>query len=223
MTDLIKNDETEINLDDWLNAAKRPTRTVTVYGRGDLLADVDVLLKAQETEDAIPEVDRSAAEGSASKRLQSKIDALMVEMDKSKLVLRVSSVNDEEQEEIRAKVELELRDDLDGIAKKARDDAWQQCKRAGIESPTEKNSVVRNAAMIAVKHAVDREANARVISAAVSPAMSVKQVHALCKAIGDAQVGLISRAYTLASLETPQVHVPKSQQPSPSDDGGMSS
>jgi hypothetical protein len=222
MTDLMKNDE--IDLDAWLNGGQRTERSVTLYARGDLLADIDLLLEEQRTEAAIADDDKSASDGARGRRLQEQIDALMIQLDASKLVVRVSTLVPEEREELRKQAKADMKKELDTVAAEAREDADLQCRRAGRLPANDVNSIVRNAAVAAVEATLDREVNFMTIAkAVVSPPMSVEQVKRLYLVIGEAQVGLLSKAYTRASIETPQVQVPKSQTPSPSDDGGTSS
>lgn len=216
--------ENDFDLDAWLDGAKRTERAVTVYARADLLADIDRLEAEKATEEAANGLERSFGDLATPARIQAKIDALYVQMDASKLELRVGTLVDDELEAIRTKTQAEIKGDLDEAAKNAREDAKVQCKRAEITAVNDINQIVRNAAMAAVKATLDREVNIRTVAAAlVHPRMSVDQVRKLYAKIGDAQVGLISKAYTRASIETPQVQVPKSLAPSHSDDGAMSS
>ena len=131
----------DFDLDAWLDGAKRTERAVILYGRADLLADIDLLEAQQRTAAAIPEEDRALGEGVGG-YLQDKIDALYVQMDQSKIVLRVRSLTDSEVEEIRTAAEKELKPELDEAAADARADAKRQCERAAITAVNDINSFV---------------------------------------------------------------------------------
>lgn len=225
MTELT-NPETapEIDIDAWLDGAKRTERTVTVYGRADLFADIDLLEAEQRTLASIPEGDRAMG-GEDGSALQGQIDALIVQMDGSKLVLRVRALIDEETEAIRKDAEKDLKEVLDKAAADARDEALRNCKRAdpGMAA-NDKNSMLRNAAAVAMNATLESETDIRTIAAAiVSPPMDAARVRKMIERIGDKQVNLIKEAYSRAVHEAPRVVLPKSLKPSPSDDGAMSS
>lgn len=211
------------DLDAWLDGAKRTERSVTVYGRGDLLAVIDKLETEQRTLKSIPEADRSMSDGDGS-GLQSQIDALYVQMDASKIEMRVSFLDDEEQAEIRKAVKKDFKDEADAAAKEAALEARAECKRSEITAPNDVNNVLRRMTSAASSKVIEREVSIRTLAACVvSPVMSVDQVRKLYKVIGDSQLAVITAAYTRASVEAPEVQVPKSLRPSHSDDGAMSS
>lgn len=210
------------DLDAWLDGAKRTERSVTVYGRADLLADIDDLELERGTVAAIPEADRAMGDSSGS-HLQSQIDALIIQMDKSKMVLRVRSLIDDETEAIRTETQKDIKDILDAAASDARADAVLQCKRAGVTATNDINSLVRTAAITASTTVLQRESDVRILaSAIVSPPMSVAQVKKLVERIGEKQVNLIKAAYSRATNEAPKVALPKSLTPSQSDETSMS-
>lgn len=212
-----------VDIDAFLSGAKRSERSVTLYGRVDLMADIDLLEAEQRTAAAIPEADRAMGEGSGS-TLQAKIDALYVQMDASKIVLRVRSLVDDEVEAIRVETQKELKDDLDKVAAAARADAVDQCKRAGITAVNDVNAFVRTAAITASTAVLQKESDLRVIAkAVVSPAMDLARVKQLAEVLGDAQMNMIKAAYSRATNEEPKVMVPKLLTPSPTDETAMSS
>lgn len=213
----------DFDFDAWLDGAKRTERAVTVYGRGDLLAVIDKLEAEQRTFASIPEADRAMSDGDGS-HLQGQIDALYAELDKSKVEMRVTFLDDEEQAEIRAAVKTDLKAEADTAAKKAAAEARESCARAEIKVPADVNQVIRRMTTEAANKVIEREVSIRTLSAClVHPVMSPDQVRKLYKVIGDSQLAVITAAYTRASVEAPEVQVPKSLQPSPSDDGAMSS
>ena len=211
------------DLDNWLDGIQRTERSVTLYARPDLLADIDEL-EAQKRQSAdIPDEDRSAGESTGGK-LQEKIDALYVALDASKLIFRVSFLDDQEQDAIATAVKAELKGEADKAAAEARQEGREKCKRLEITNANDINTLARTMANAAADAVIAREVNVRTIAAAVvSPKLSVDQVRKLYTRVGDAQIALISAAYSRASNEAPQVTVPKSLTPSPTDDGRTSS
>lgn len=215
---------TAFDLDAWLDSATRTERAVTVYGRNDLLADIDILEDKLRTQKQIPDEDRALGGDDSVAEIERQIDALYVQLGKSRLDLRVTTLAGTEEDEIRDQVKKDLKAEMDAAAKKARADAREECERAGVVAANDINSVLRNAAFAASSAVVDREVNLRILAKVIiSPRMSLDNVRTMYTAIGDSQVALISAAYTRASNEAPKVVVPKSLKPSPSDDGAMSS
>ncbi|ALE91818.1 hypothetical protein AOC05_04935 [Arthrobacter alpinus] len=216
-------ENTDFDLDAWLDGAKRTERAVTVYGRGDLLAVIDKLEAEQRTMASIPEADRAMSDGDGS-HLQGQIDALYLQLDASKLEMRVTFLDDEEQATIRKEVKTDLKSEADAAAKGAAIEARERCARNEIKVPAEVNQVVRRMTADAENKVIEREVSIRTLSAClVDPVMSPDQVRKLYKVIGDSQLAVITAAYTRASIEAPEVQLPKSLAPSPSDDGAMSS
>lgn len=213
----------EFNLDNWLNGIQRTERSVTLYGRPDLLADIDELeAKKRQTVD-IPEEDRAAGESTGGV-LQEKIDALYIALDASKLVFRVSFLDDEEQNTIQAQVKEDLKAEADKAAAAARKEARDKCKRLEITTANDINLMARTMANAAADQVIEREVSIRTIAAAVvSPKLTVDQVRKLYTKVGDSQIKLLSMAYSRASQEAPQVTVPKSSKPSQTDGTGTSS
>lgn len=214
---------TAFDLDAWLNGAKRTERSVTVYGRPDLLAVIDTLEAEKRVVENIPAEDRAMSDGDGS-HLQEQIDALYLQMGESKLDLRVTFLDDEEQKKIRDEVERDLEEEADAASRKAATEARKKCARAEIKAPNEINEVVRRMTTAAAEKVVEREIAIRTLAECIiEPVMSVSQVRALYKKLGDAQVGKITSALTQALIEAPEVQVPKSLTPSPAHDGAMSS
>ena len=211
------------NLDNWLDGIQRTERSVTLYARPDLLADIDELEAAQRQAAEIPEEDRAAGESTGGK-LQEKIDELYIALDASKQVFRVSFLDDDEQNAIREAVKTDLKDDADKAAAAARKEGREKCRRMEITQANDINTIVRTMANAAADKVIEREVSIRTIAAAVvSPKLSVEQVRKLYTKVGDAQIALLSMAYSRASNEAPQVTVPKSLKPSPTDETGTSS
>ncbi|WP_426302773.1 hypothetical protein [Arthrobacter sp. R-11] len=229
MTEVPAHEET--NLDDWLDGIQRTERSVTLYGRADLLADIDVIEAKKRQAAEIPEEERSMADKGPDV-FQSEIDALYLQLDASKLEFRVTFIDDEEQEEITAKVKEDLKETADKAAAAARAEAREKCRRLEIKQPNDINTVSRTMANAAIDKVIEREVSIRTIAAvtrAVLPGrtepvpLSVEQVRKLYTKVGDSQIALLSQAYSRAAAEAPQVAVPKSSRPSPSHDGPTSS
>lgn len=213
----------EFNLDNWLDGIQRTERSVTLYARPDLLADIDELEAKLRLAVEVPEEDRAMTDGTGGK-LQEKIDALYVALDASKLVFRVSFLDDEEQNAIVEAVKAELKGEADKAASEARKEARDKCKRLDITQPNDINTITRTMANAAADKVIEREVSIRTIAAAVvSPKLSVEQVRKLYTKVGDAQIALLSQAYSRASNEAPQVTVPKSLKPSRNGETGTSS
>lgn len=223
MTEVTPEANTEFDLDAWLDGAKRTERAVTVYGRGDLLAVIDKLEAERRTLASIPDEDRALGESDGS-NLQGQIEALYAQMGGSKLELRVTFLDDEEQKKIRDDVEKDLEKEADTASREAAVEARKKCARAEIKVPAEINEVVRRMTTAAAEKVIEREVSIRTLSAClVDPVMDRDQVRKLYRVIGDSQLARITEAYTRASIEAPEVLVPKSLAPLPNDDGAMSS
>jgi hypothetical protein len=213
----------EIDVAAWLDGAKRTERSVTVYARADLLADIDKLEAEKRTLASIPEDDRSLGDDEG-RALQEQIDALYVQLDKSKMELRVTFLDDEEQDAIREAVKTDFKEAADKAATKARKEALVNCERTGIVSVNDKNDVVRRMALSAVNKVIEREVSLRTLTEClVSPKMTREQVGQMYGKIGEAQLALITAAYSRASNEAPEVQVPKLLTPSHSDETDTSS
>lgn len=212
-----------LNLDDWLDGAKRTERSVTLYARNDLLADIDELeAKLRQIED-VPAEDRTYGDGNPRLELQNKIDELYLELDKSKMVFRVSFLDDEELEAVTEQVKKDLKEDIDKAASAARAEAREKCKRLEITAVNDINTMVRTMANAAADAVITKEADLRTITqAVVSPQPTLAQARKLAKTVGEAQMNLLKQAYSRAAVEAPQVAVPKSSKPSQTDDGAMS-
>lgn len=201
------------NLDSWLDGIQRTERSVTLYARPDLLADIDELEAKLRLADEVPEEDRAMSDSTGGK-LQEQIDALYIALDASKQVFRVSFLDDEEVNAIQEAVKAELKDVADKAAADARKEAREKCRRLEITQTNDINNVMRTMANAAADKVIEREVSIRTIAAAVvSPKLSVDQVRKLYTKVGDAQITLLSTAYSRAANEAPQVAVPKSSRP----------
>jgi hypothetical protein len=153
----------DFDFDEWLSDAKRPARSVTVYKRADLLADLDDLERRISELANIPEEDQTLSHSPAN--LEQEYLALAQQFHDSGLLVRVKGLTSDEMNAINS---------------------------AGKEAKETQEQIGR-----------------RLVEAAlVSPKMSFDQLGKLSKAIGDAQMQQIVRAYQLATLQAPEVTVP---------------
>lgn len=214
-----------LDLEAFLSQAKRAERTVTVFARWDIKADIELLETKLRTLPAAPiDDDAYGDEDSPAAEIQAKIDDLYFQIYESRMDLRVTTLIDTELEEIELKVKEDLKEEANAAAKAAIADARTQCRRAEITATNDINTIIRNAATLAAQTVINREVNVRQIAACiVTPVMTPDNVRALYAAIGDTQVGMINAAYTRASIEEPKVAVPKSLKPSPNSNGPTSS
>lgn len=211
------------DLDNWLDGIQRTERSVTLYARPDLLADIDELEAKLRLAAEIPEEDRAMSDSTGGK-LQEQIDALYIALDASKQVFRVSFLDDEEVNAIQEAVKTELKDVADRAAADARKEAREKCKRLEITQPNDIANVMRTMANAAADKVIEREVSIRTLAAAVvSPKLSVDQIRKLYTKVGDAQIALLSIAYSRAGNEAPQVAVPKSSRPSQTGETSTSS
>lgn len=200
-----------LDLDAWLDGAHRTARSVTLYARADLMADIDILEAKLRQVVEIPEEDRSYGDVDESTSIQQEIDKLYVQMSASAMQFRVTSLEDTKYNEIVEQVKKDLKEEADKAASAARAEAREKCRRLDITNANDINAFLRPAANAAADAVIEREVSIRTIAAAViSPNLTVEQVRKLYSKLGDSQVALLSQAYTRASIEAPQVTVPKS-------------
>jgi len=88
----------EFDIDAWLNDADRPARSVTVYQKAGLIADLDALEEKIRNADA-DEVDGPSMGGGASK-LRAKYADLAQKFHDSAITIRVQSLTNQEQAEL---------------------------------------------------------------------------------------------------------------------------
>ncbi len=84
----------DFDFDAWLSDAKRPERSVIVYKRGDLLADLDDLERRIAELVSIPEEDQSLSDSPAP--LEKEYEALAQQFHDSGLLIRVKGLTSDE-------------------------------------------------------------------------------------------------------------------------------
>ncbi|ERI39189.1 hypothetical protein M707_02750 [Arthrobacter sp. AK-YN10] len=91
----------DFDLDAWLDGADRPQRSVTVYQKAGLIADLDALAERIELAEAEEEVDGPSMGGGAQK-LRAEYAALAQQFHDSALTVRVQGHSDDERDELRS-------------------------------------------------------------------------------------------------------------------------
>lgn len=211
------------DIDAYIEGAQRGEAVAEIFLRPDIDADIQLLENQLRTVAVIPLEDRSAGD-SNGKELQEQIDALYVEMGKSKREFRVRALIDDEIDLIRTEAQKEIKAELDQAAADARAEAKVQCERAGIKAANDINAFVRTAAITASSAALQKEVDYRIIAAAlVQPRTDAKRLKTLAERIGEFQFNKIKEAYSRATNQGPKVMVPKLQTPSRNSDGPTSS
>jgi ribosomal protein S13 len=225
---------TAFDLDALLDGARRTERTATLYLRHDLIADVEELQAQKRQIAEIPDEDRSYADADPSAYLDRRIGDLYLQIDASRLDFRVSFLTDDEVEDIKDAVAADpaVTADVQAAVDKAAKDARDQAKLLDITAVNDINTLVRTMRAKAADQVREREINIRTIAAAAKvkntstgsyEPVSAEQIRKIYTKVGDAQIQNLSRAYSRAMVEEPQVTVPKSSKPSPTGDGLTSS
>lgn len=97
----------DFDFDAWLSDAKRPERSVTVYKRADLLADLDALERRIEEAKSVPEEDQSLVDSTDT--LEREYEALAQQFHDSGITIRVKGLTQDEIDVISKKAKEEKR------------------------------------------------------------------------------------------------------------------
>lgn len=169
------------DLDAWLDDAQRPQRSVKVYGRADLIAQMDELERRIKVEE---EAGERAVGDRTIPDLKDEWETLAAQFTASGLDVTVQGLNAADVKAVEDDV-LEL----DGLPPKAKD------KRRADPTPDEQARI----------------GQALLAKAIVSPPMTVEQVATLTDRIGEAQVMRLVTAWRLAGAQEFKVKAPFSQ------------
>lgn len=90
----------DFDFDKWLDDAERPERSVTVYQKAGLIADLDALAEKIAGADETEDVDGPSMSGGAGK-LRAEYAKLAQQFHDSALTIRVQGLNEEEQLDLR--------------------------------------------------------------------------------------------------------------------------
>lgn len=209
----------EFDFDGWLADGERVTQTVHLWKRIDLWDEIQKLEAKLEDVPEVPEGDEpmgGAEDPNAD--LNAQIDALYERLDESKLSFRVVGRTSDEIDEIRKETLTECREEMDKAAADGRAEAKRAAARAGVTIAKDINSLVQMGGTEWSNKVLNREMNYRIVAASthiITPSgsfqpLTVAQVRALHKALGEQMIGrLVDAAYT-AKDDMPEVTVPKS-------------
>lgn len=210
---------TEFDFDGWLADGERVTQTVHLWKRIDLWDEIQKLEAKLEDVPEVPDGDEpmgGAEDPNAD--LNAQIDALYERLDESKLSFRVVGRTSDEIDEIRKETLTECREEMDKAAADGRAEAKRAAARAGVTIAKDINSLVQMGGTEWSNKVLNREMNYRIVAASshiITPngsfqPLTVAQVRALHKALGEQMIGrLVDAAYT-AKDDMPEVTVPKS-------------
>lgn len=207
----------ELDLDAWLATGERNTHTVNLFARYDLFAEIDALEAQRVPVEEVPEGDESLGGNSnPNTDLDAEIEAIEARIYASKKVFRVTSVTDEERDEIRKTVLKECSDQIDEAARLGASEARKTAKRMEVKVPADINNLVRIGVNEFTDKMIKRETSLRIIAQSTTvqvgdqwAPVSLPQVRSLYEKLGEQQIGLLANA-ALQSRKSPEVTVPKS-------------
>lgn len=210
---------TEFDFDGWLADGERVTQTVHLWKRIDLWDEIQKLEAKLEDVPEVPEGDEpmgGAEDPNAD--LNAQIDALYERLDESKLSFRVVGRTSDEIDELRKETLTECREEMDKAAADGRAEAKRAAARAGVTIAKDINSLVQMGGTEWSNKVLNREMNYRIVAASshiITPngsfqPLTVPQVRALHKALGEQMIGRLVDAAYAAKDDMPEVTVPKS-------------
>lgn len=210
---------TEFDFDGWLADGERVTQTVHLWKRIDLWDEIQKLEAKLEDVPEVPEGDEpmgGAEDPNAD--LNAQIDALYERLDESKLSFRVVGRTSDEIDELRKETLTECREEMDKAAADGRAEAKRAAARAGVTIAKDINSLVQMGGTEWSNKVLNREMNYRIVAASshiITPngsfqPLTVRQVRALHKALGEQMIGRLVDAAYAAKDDMPEVTVPKS-------------
>lgn len=172
------------DLDAWIAGSKRPRRSVRVYGRADLLADIEDLDRKIGIEQELEaEGEQSAGGNPVLVDLAAQRDGLVEAFIASRLDITVQALTAEEINRIGEEVKTAL-------ALKGRDDAKTPRQRDFIAAGGSANSL------------------ALLEAAIIAPAATFSQVAAMSDRIGDGQLAKVVLAWQQATYGEQEVSAP---------------
>lgn len=104
----------EFDLDAWIDGAKLPEKSVTVYGRADLVAEFEQLNEQLRTMKAAATLDDGRLSGDPQARLARRMEDVRTEMQSSALTFRFRAILKEAGDEIRGAAPKDSDGDPDG-------------------------------------------------------------------------------------------------------------
>lgn len=218
MTENQNTPTAELDFDEWLAGGERTTHHVTLFGRLDLLADIEELEKQRVTYTPPAEGDEAlGGEVDPNTEINAKIADLEQQLYASKREFRVSAITEGEQDDMKEAIRKDLATEIDEAAGKGRAGARTTAKLMGISSANDVNELVRVGANEETNRVIRNELRLRQIAFATKTRfrgdwmpLTRDQVEVLHKGLGDAQIDMLALAARSASNDVPKVTVPKS-------------
>lgn len=218
MTENQNTPTSELDFDEWLAGGERTTHHVTLFGRLDLLADIEELEKQRVTYTTPAEGDEAlGGEIDPNAEINAKIGELEQKLYASKREFRVSAITGDEEDEMKEAIRKELATEIEEAAGKGRAGARTTAKLMGISSANDINELVRVGANEETSRVIRTELRLRQIAFATKTrfkgewiSLTRDQVKILHKGLGDAQIDMLATAARAASNDVPEVTVPKS-------------
>lgn len=207
----------ELDLDAWIATGERTTHNVNLFARYDLFAEIDALDAERIPVEEVPEGDEPlGGANNPNAELEAKIEAIEARIYASKKVFRVTSVTDEERDEIRKTVLKECSDKIDEAAKLGAHEARKTAKRMEVTTPADINALVRVGVKEFTDKLINRESSLRIVAQSTTVQVgdqwvpvTLDQVRSLYEKLGEQQIGLLANA-SVKTQKTPEVTVPKS-------------
>lgn len=207
--------ELELDLDTWLATGERTTHNVPLYGRMDLIAEIEAL------EAQIPADQRKAPENEGSlggsepdefEDLRVQIRGLEDRIHASKKVFRVTALTQQEIKETRDEVEKQFAAEIEKAGARGREEGKRTAKNLGATVPADINQMIRIGATKAIEELVERELSIALIAKATKTLqggqliqLNVSQVRSLYNNLGETQVAMLSQAAKRANTQIPKV------------------
>lgn len=190
---------------------KAGSKPVTIFQRPDIALEINELDRQIEL---LAEQDRGEAsmgDEDPTTELIERRDKLTEELEASAHTFRIQALSPERVEEIAETARNAAKDKADEAAKKARDWAREQCRRADIKEPKEINQHLRKAASDASEAVIARETGIHTLAAAlVEPSLTVDQMRQLSEVMGEGQVRKLNQAFYDVTSADPEASLPKS-------------
>lgn len=198
----------EFDFDAWLAGAKRSARYVTLYGRGDLLADLARINTAIERAGNLPK--ERALNDTSADALRAEADRIRAELDKSKIEVRVEASIEDEIDRVRDEARANTTEARKAAEDKARAVALEASKALGMDMDEEKAAITTAVAqvsdevvgnevaliLLADRVQVRRNGRWEPIGRAALDQMRAR--------LGDPQILRLKEAWTAASQERPE-------------------
>lgn len=224
------DDVTGFDLDAWIDDAKPPQRSMTVYRRADLMSELDEI----ERQIRIAEGGESSAADAGLKGLKAEWDKLATKISDSAQTITVRAITDDAAKQARADAKAEgikakaaAEWDEEGYADDVREQAEDEAEIEGMDGE-EREALIRRRKVEARRdyinarriHAVGEHLLVRLL---VRPKMTIEQVRSLSEQIGSAQRDKLMQLPQQATQDLRPVSAPFSQPSSKARSGGTSS